>query len=122
MAADQTQRVRKLNDSFRSRILDNGLDQSEYVPGVFLMTNGFAGLEPRDQKLIWREVARFTSFNEDNDPRGEHDFGKITLPGIGDIFWKIVVYANTTCTWGSEHPDDPERSYRVLTVMLAEEY
>ena len=47
MAADQTQRVRKLNDSFRSRILDNGLDQSEYVPGVFLMTNGFAGLEPR---------------------------------------------------------------------------
>ena len=122
MAGDQTRRVRKLNDSFRIRVLDNGLGQSEMVSGTFVMTAGIAGLEAQDHTLIWRKVGRFASFNEDNDPYGEHDFGKVTLPGVGDIFWKIDVYADASCTWGSEHPNDPGRSYRVLTVMLAEEY
>lgn len=122
MAGDQTQRVRKLNDSFRIRILDKGFPQSSKVPGTYVMTAGIAALEARDKMFIWHEVGRFNTFNEDNDPHGEHDFGKVTWPRVGDIFWKIDIYADTSCTWGSEHPDDPERSYRVLTVLLADEY
>ncbi len=122
MAGDQTQRVRKLNDSFRIRILDEGFTQSSAVPGTYVTTAGIAALAISDQILIWREVGQFSIFNADNDPHGEHDFGKISWPGVGDIFWKIDVYADASCAWGSEHPDDPERSYRVLTVLLADEY
>lgn len=122
MAGDQTQRVRKLNDSFRIRILDKGFSQSSQVPGTYVTTEGIRVLDARNQILIWRNVGQFSAFNADNDPHGEHDFGKITWPSVGDIFWKIDIYADASCTWGSEYPDEPERSYRVLTVLLADEY
>lgn len=51
---------------------------------------------------------------------GEHDFGKVVLAGKG-IIWKIDYYSLDEMH-GAEHPDDPNTTIRVLTVMFAEDY
>jgi hypothetical protein len=49
----------------------------------------------------------------------EHDFGSIEVAGE-TIFWKIDYHGSDMAS-GSEDPADPERTTRVLTIMLAEE-
>ena len=65
-------------------------------------------------------VRDFEDFNADNDPHGEHDFGAFEVHGT-KVFWRIDCY-DRDCRYGSEDASDPERTTRVLTVMLAEEY
>jgi hypothetical protein len=116
MTTTTAQTVADLNDRFRA-----GTPGSN-IPGRKFMTRGLSALPLAAQILIWAKVAAFADFTEDNDPYGEHDFGAFEFPGAGRIFWKIDCYADSTMKWGSEAPHDPERSFRVLTVMLAEEY
>ena len=89
--------------------------------GQHVMTRGIAaeGLEFTAKCIA--AVAVFNDFTDDNDPFGEHDFGAFTIDSV-KCFWKIDIYADTTLQFGSEHPDDPTRSFRVMTLMLAEEY
>lgn len=56
-----------------------------------------------------------------NDPENAHDFGAFKI-GAQRLFWQIDYYTDSSCTYGSEHPADPSKTFRVLTVMLAEEY
>lgn len=65
-------------------------------------------------------VATFCEFNEDNDPKHEHDFGSFTVSGR-KFFWKIDAY-DAEMRFGSPDPADPDKTMRVLTIMLAEEY
>jgi hypothetical protein len=65
-------------------------------------------------------VASFDQFTEGNDPFGEHDFGSFELADR-TFFWKIDYY-DQRCEFGSEDPSNPERTTRVLTIMLASEY
>jgi hypothetical protein len=58
------------------------------------------------------------TFNEDNDPYGEHDFGSLSWHG-SKVFWKIDYYNQALGAW--EDPES-ERCRRVMTVMLADEY
>jgi hypothetical protein len=109
-ALAKSNRIRVLNDNFRST----------FIGGQVVMTAGVADL-PMDVKaraLI--QVQRFASFTADNDPHGEHDFGSFEVAGE-KFFWKIDYY-DPDMTFGSEDPADPEKTRRVLTVMLAEEY
>jgi hypothetical protein len=66
------------------------------------------------------QVMMFDDFNAGNDPHHEHDFGSFELEGE-KLFWKIDYY-NESMDGGSEDPSDPQKTRRVLTVMLAEEY
>lgn len=109
-------RIAKLNDQFRKE------GPAGSVPGLRVATAGISALPLPAQLVIWRTVTDFDAFTADNDPYGEHDFGAFELARIGKIFWKIDCYADRSMTWGSEHPEDPAQSFRVLTVMLAEEY
>ena len=85
-----------------------------------VLTAGVAGL-PLDVKAhVLIQVQSFASFNVDNDPHGEHDFGSVEVAGE-TFFWKIDHY-DEDCEFGSEDPADPEKTTRVLTIMLAEEY
>ncbi len=59
-------------------------------------------------------------FAHENDPYGEHDFGKVTVDGQ-DFFFKIDYYDHTLC-FGSENPADTTITTRVLTIILASEY
>jgi hypothetical protein len=63
-------------------------------------------------------VENFNSFNEDNDPHGEHDFGSLTFEGK-KIFWKIDYYDQDLKFWCD--PLD-KMCRRTLTIMLAEDY
>ena len=62
----------------------------------------------------------FSSFDEANDPHGEHDFGVIQVAGER-LYWKIDYY-NNSLDGGSEDPADEATTHRVLTLMLASEY
>jgi hypothetical protein len=84
-----------------------------------MVTCGVADL-PEMVKATLQLVASFDDFTEDNDPSGEHDFGSFEVAGE-KFFWKIDYY-DEVCEFGSEDPADPEKTTRVLTIMLAEEY
>jgi len=88
--------------------------------GRIMMTAGVAALPSDVQAMIVRRVATFSDFNADNDPHGEHDFGSFELSGR-KFFFKLD-YFDAAMEFGSEDPADPEKTTRVLTIMLAEEY
>ena len=120
MACDQAKRIAELNDQLRARV---GLPTfGDDVKGKIVMTSGICSLPPEVQIDIWVKVNRYDDFNGNNDPYGEHDFGALDIPGAGKVFWKIDYYADAKCHYGSTDPSHPDFCFRVLTIMLAEEY
>ena len=108
------------NDWFRKHL---GMPQygAFDIPGRYVISKGVEALGGREQDNIFFSVRNFTEFTEDNDPHGEHDFGAIDHPTAGKVFWKIDYY-DPDMEAGSENPSDPEKTVRVLTIMLAQEY
>jgi hypothetical protein len=93
------------------------------VPGQVVVTSGLAHhIEDAESTLaeLVEAVRTFDSFTENNDPHGEHDFGKFIFLDA-DCFWKIDLY-NPTLDGGSEAPTDLTLTHRVLTLMLTHEY
>jgi hypothetical protein len=107
---DQATIIRLRNDNFRST----------GIGGKVLLTRGITALPEEDQSDIMQKVRAFDAFTEDNDPYREHDFGSFTHNGH-KVFWKIDYY-DPSMTYGSEDPSDNQKTIRVLTIMLAEEY
>lgn len=105
---EKTEQIRALNDAFRTRLFG----------GRLMLTQGIAGRS--DTEEILRRVVTFSEFNEDNDPRGEHDFGAFEH-GNDTMYWKIDYY-DRELQAGSPDPSDPTLTTRVLTVLLASEY
>ena len=110
MTTNQTDRIRELNDVFRTT----------WLTGTVLMTSSIRSLPDAIQSSIVKAVQTFDAFTPDNDPYGEHDFGAVTIEGRR-VFWKIDYY-DRTMQYGSEDPANPAVTKRVLTIMLAEEY
>ena len=110
MGNERANRIRELNDAFRT----------SFIGGRVVMTQSVATLPESLQSAIVEAVQTYNTFNRDNDPHGEHDFGSLTL-GEERIFWKIDYY-DPDCVYGSEDPSDPTKTTRVLTMMLAEDY
>ena len=108
------QRIQAKNDAFRKAVM--------FAPqpdGKAVMTRGVAGLGNRVCAWIYKQIAEFDNFNENNDPSGDHDFGSIQPQGLPKIFWKIDYYENADMEFGAEDKLD---CYRVLVIMLSEEY
>jgi hypothetical protein len=104
------ERIRELNDAFRST----------FSGGQVMMTSGVDELPDCVKADALVKVATFSPFTSDNDPYGEHDFGFFDLVGR-KFYWKIDYY-DEKCEFGSVDPADPEKTTRVLTLMLAAEY
>ena len=121
MTDHEAKQIAELNDLFRSGFFVPTFGPRP-VPGRIVCTSGIAALPPETQICIWAKVSNFDAFTEDNDPRGEHDFGAFDFESAGKIFWKIDYYADRSCAFGSEDPSDTSRCFRVLTIMLASEY
>ena len=115
-APSKSMKIAALNDAFRS------LPSLSGISGTVFVTSGINALSEKSRVEVTEAVMNFHDFNCDNDPYGEHDFGVIDHPIAGKVFWKIDYYADDKCQFGSEYPEDPKRSFRVLTIMLASEY
>jgi len=103
-------RIRELNDAFRST----------FSGGKVVMTTSVYELPDCVRANALVKVATFNEFTRDNDPYEEHDFGFFNLVGR-TFYWKIDYY-DERCEYGSLDPADPEKTTRVLTLMLAEDY
>lgn len=108
-------KICELNDAFRSG--------SRPELGRIMVTSGVRELVaawPLGMVLVYEKVKTFDAFTNDNDPHGEHDFG--SFEHLGEkIFWKLDYY-DKSLEAGSEDPADPDKTTRVLTIMLSSEY
>jgi hypothetical protein len=107
---DRTEVIRKLNDDLRVRGMG----------GRMVVTSGIAALGDHTVRKILQLVASFDSFDESNDPYGEHDFGQVCADGQV-IFFKLDYYDKTLSMY-SPDPADSSVTDRVMTVMLSSEY
>lgn len=110
MTPQQTAKVAELNDLVRR----------DMKGGKWVRTQGVMATQ-YDGPGLYAMVARFADFTEANNPHGERDMGVIQLGGTS-IMWKIDVYENAECEYGADEPWNPDASYRVLTLLLPEEY
>ena len=106
--------IAKLNDQFRKQVLSRG-----HPNGKAVMTAGIQALGSMAQAFIFQLVRNYNRFDSGDDPYGEHDFGVIEVIDLPKIYWKIDYYENSDCEYGTE---DKENAYRVLVIMLADEY
>lgn len=119
MSNDASKLIAQQNDRFRSNfgILPRG---DNLIIGKYMLSQGVSCLPFEELDTIVTRVRSFKDFNESNDPYGEHDFGKFS-DCVHDILWKIDYY-DINYEYGSPDPSDPQKTRRVLTVMLAFEY
>jgi hypothetical protein len=104
-------RVRELNDAFRTRGEGNG---------SVMVTQGLSALGQRMVGKAVAEVRSFDAFTQNNDPYGEHDFGAVEIEGQ-KVFWKIDYY-DLALQQASPDAANAGVTHRVLTIMLADEY
>jgi hypothetical protein len=113
--------IAKQNDEFRS---DFGeiIKMPSPIKGRYIVTCGIDCLSYDERFEIVQRIREFNSFTLENDPYGEHDFGRFQLEeSKQDILWKIDYY-DANYEFGSENPSNPQVTRRVLTAMLADEY
>jgi len=111
---DRAATIARQNDRFRTR----PLAWLARLGGRAVLTAGVSRLDHDTQQRLVRAVVAFDQFTPANDPHGEHDFGVVLVDDVR-CFWKIDYYADAEMACGAE---DARASYRVLTIMLAEEY
>jgi hypothetical protein len=106
-----SRRIRALNDRFRK---EGGKERSVVV------TSGVLALGTDFLVAALVAIRDFDGFTDDNDPWGEHDYGKVTIQGQ-PVFWKIDYY-DLDLVGRSSNPANDGETHRVLTVMLPSEY
>ena len=114
----RTERIRALNDKFRTTFIGGTLFLSEMV----------SQLERSEQQKLIAQVKTFTDFNEGNDPHKEHDMAffhcLITEDGKNKdekFFFKIDYY-DIHDEVLSPDPSNAEVTRRILTIAYADEY
>jgi hypothetical protein len=106
----KTARIRALNDELRQRL----------TGGMAVITPGVAALGQEAVDRIVKTIEVYDDFCHANDPHEEHDFGAFEADGKQVIF--KIDYFDSTLTYHSPDPSDPNVTKRVITIMLAEEY
>lgn len=104
-------RIRYLNDELRTE----GICRNGRVVAAGRLAQEFEKIG-----AVGDAVAAFDEWNEGDDPYGEHDFGKLDVNGEA-VIWKIDYYSLDEMH-GSDHPEDPAVTVRILTLMFAEDY
>ena len=102
------------NDTFRKSIL-----RGKRKDGKAVMTSGIQALGSLTRAYIFQRIINHSQFPAGDDPYGEHDFGVIEAVNLPRIYWKIDYYENSDIEYGTE---DKINCYRVLVIMLADEY
>ena len=105
-------RIAEINDEFRVAVLTEPQKN-----GRCILTQGVHRLDADVRMSILQKVSAFDNFTKGDDPYGEHDFG--VIEGVPRVYWKIDYYADENMKFGAE---DTENAYRVLIIMLVEDY
>ena len=105
-------RIAEINDKFRAAVLTEPQEN-----GRCIVTANVHALDADVRMSILQKVSAFDNFTEGDDPYGEHDFG--VIEGVPRVYWKIDYYADENMKFGAE---DTENAYRVLIIMLVEDY
>ena len=105
-------RISESNDKFRSAVLTEPQKNGRCV-----VTANVHALDPDVKMSILAKVRAFENFTAGDDPYGEHDFG--VIEGLPRAYFKIDYYADSDMEFGAE---DKETAYRVLVIMLADDY
>lgn len=87
--------------------------------GRILFSRGVADMGPEFITLLMLTVAGYADFNASNDPIGDHSFGEVEVCGTR-VFWKIDRF-DEAYSFGASVPESPEKTRRVLTMMLPSE-
>ena len=103
-------KIRTLNDALRKT----------FWGGRVMMTAGVAALECSVRNAVVEKIKAFDAFDDDNDPWGEHDF--VSVEHDGQTFFAKIDYYDRKLEAHSEDAADPEKTCRVMTIMLAEEH
>jgi hypothetical protein len=103
-------KIRELNDAFRTT----------FKGGQVVLTASVSELPDMVKAAALQKVAVFAEFDVDNDPHGEHDFLSFKL--CGRTFFFKIDYYDRDLQLHSEDPADPDKTRRVGTLMLAEDY
>ena len=103
-------RIRTSNDAFRTT----------FRGGRVMITAGVSALTHTVQRAVFQKIQAFDAFDDDNDPWGKHDF--ISIEHDGQTFFAKIDCYNRDLSGHSEDATDPEKTCRVMTIMLAEEY
>lgn len=105
-------RIRELNDELRTK---------GFARNGKIIAMGALGQDDQAKQIrVVLGASEHTDWNSGDDPYGEHDFGKFEIDGEAFIF-KIDYYSLDEMH-GSEHPDDPNVTIRVMTLMYASDY
>ena len=112
----RAERIAELNDQLRKNPLDRSLGQVLISSGIVA---GGADFQAKVLTALSRMQAK--DFKEGNDPYGERDFNSFTVDAQ-ICFFKIDYYAKGDLYAPSDDPTDLEKTERILTVMLADEY
>ena len=118
-------RIAAQNDTFRRRI--GSVVAGAFHPGGAELRGrvfATAAVAARGRPFVLsclRAVAGVTDFPPEDDPDGLRDFGAVEVEGAR-VWWKIDFYSDDRLEWGSERPDDPARTYRVLTILFPEDW
>jgi len=109
-------RIAALNDRLRRNPRDRSL-------GEVLISAGLNAQGEAFKATALATIAAMTrkDFKPGNDPHGERDFNSFSVDGRLCLF-KIDYFAKDDLRRPSEDPADSERTTRVMTVMLAEDY
>jgi Protein of unknown function (DUF3768) len=102
--------VAELNDKFRT----TGQGGTVHLTSGVWYSNTVQLVE------IIEMVREYRNFTPQNDPNGEHDFGSFEYDDLL-IYWKIDYY-DASGEWASDDPANPDKTTRVLTIMLSDEY
>lgn len=113
----ETAEIARQNDLFRLGIVAG---MPEGMKGHYVVTPGIRALGRDFETACYLAVSAFKDFSEDNDPCGDRGFAALIVNDIR-VYWKIDLY-DADCVYGSEEPTDPERTTRVLTILLPSEY
>lgn len=92
----------------------NDLMRKTFIGCRVLITRGVNALDNKTKERVIEAVQNFNDFNENNDPYGEHDFGKVVVDDE-EYFWKFDYYDD-------EYKYFKEDGNRVLTIMRVDEY
>lgn len=115
IAPSQTETIARLNDYARM-----GKDRSAitmFTTNLLAeLSDGKPGSDLVAQSKIAREMRRCT-FRDDSP---EKDMAWFEVEGVR-VMMKID-YFDDTLEWGSQDPADPEKTRRVITMMLPQDY